>query len=45
MDVAVLRCFYINTGEAGDLKRHCAHYDVIVMNRTGLTELSNKMAR
>ena len=22
---------WVNTGEAGDLRRHCAHYDVIVM--------------
>ena len=22
---------WVNNGEAGDLRRHCAHYDVIVM--------------
>ena len=30
----VTRSFDVNTGVAGDLKRHCAHYDVIVMSYT-----------
>ena len=29
---------WVNNGEAGDVRRHCAHYDVIVMER-GLSEM------
>ena len=28
---------WVNNGEAGDLSRHCAHYDVIVMTRENET--------
>ena len=28
---------WVNTGEAGDLRRHRAHYDVIVMNNADVT--------
>ena len=30
LDIAWINC-WVNNGKAGDLRRHCAHYDVIVM--------------
>ena len=32
---------WVNNYEAGDLRRHCAHYDVIVMDATFLWESQN----
>ena len=30
---------WVNNGEAGDLRRHHAHYDVIVMNKSALVQV------